>query len=279
MIGPFPTRGRAGLHSRSVTAKLLLVLTLLVAACGSAGTGEIPTEVQLQGVFEVPAELHTDTLIEEQMRYLVWLPEGYGEDADREWPLIVFLHGSGDEDYDAAYVQTFGLPAVLHLGEQPANFEFVVVSPQAAPGSAWWTGNQVDVVDALVAEVTDTYLIDPDRVYLTGLSMGGYGSWFLATAHPERYAAMVSLSGSGWRQPVLPPGDVCALADVPIRAIHGANDMISESGPNQSIVALYEIVCETDVYFEMYPDAGHFETYHRAYRDPELYDWLLGQSN
>ncbi len=131
------------------------------------------------------------------------------------------------------------------------------------------------MLDALVEEVTSTYLIDRDRVYLTGLSMGGYGSWFLGMDHSDRFAAMVSLSGSGWRQPVLPAGDVCAMAPLPIRAIHGAVDLISEPLPNQSIVATYESVCGADVAFEVYPDAGHFETYELAYRDPELYDWLL----
>lgn len=253
----------------------LLLLALAGSACGGAAAVDVPTEVQLQGEFVVPADLDGPQLVADTMRYLIWLPDGYGDDRDRRWPLIVFLHGSGDPEYDAPWVQSFGLPAVLHEGDQPDDFEFVVLSPQAAGGSAWWTGNTLDVLDALVDDVTGTYLIDRERVYLTGLSMGGYGSWFLGMEHPDRFAAMVSLSGSGWRQPVLPPGDVCGMADLPIRAIHGAKDLISDPPPNQAIVATYESVCETDVYFEMYPDTGHFETYERAYRDPELYAWLL----
>lgn len=249
-------------------------LVLSLGAC-AATTVAPPTEVQLQGEFEVGEELQGDLLVAETMRYLIWLPDGYGEDLDERWPMIVFLHGSGDENYDAEYVQSFGLPAVLHAGDQPADFPFIVLSPQAEGGSAWWVGNTVDVIDALVGEISATYLVDTDRVYLTGLSMGGYGSWFVAQDHYDRYAAMVSLSGSGWRQPVLPPGDVCGMADLPIRAIHGARDLISDPAPNQAIVALYEQVCQTDVYFEFYPDAGHFETYEVAYRDPELYEWLL----
>jgi predicted peptidase len=255
---------------------LLVGLALIAAACGTTvDTSGVITETELQGVYDVPAGLRPPDLVAEQMRYLVWLPHGYGEDADRRWPMIMFLHGSGDDDYDAAWVQTYGLPAVLFAEEQPPNFEFIVISPQAEPGSAWWTGNQLDILDALAEQMSSTYLVDRSRVYLTGLSMGGYGSWFLAMEHPERFAAMVSLSGSGWRQPVLPAGDVCRMADLPIRAIHGSQDKISEPEPNQSIVALYESVCETEVFFEMYPDAGHFETYARAYRDPELYEWLL----
>jgi predicted peptidase len=203
--------------------KLLLGLPLLLVmlACGRTTAAQIPTtEVQLQGSFDVPESLFGSQLVEESMRYLLWLPEGYGDDLGRDWPLIVFLHGSGDTEYGAEWVQSFGLPAVLHAQEQPENFEFVVLSPQAAGGSAWWTGNTVDVIDALVDEITTDYLVDADRIYLTGLSMGGYGSWFVAMDHHERFAAMVSTSGSGWRQPVLPAGDVCGMSDLPIRAIH-----------------------------------------------------------
>ena len=254
----------------------LILVAFLASTCASTPeTADIRTEVQLQGQFVVPERLVGEQLVADTMRYLVWLPDGYGDDRTRQWPLIVFLHGSGDPDYDAPFVQSFGLPAVLHAGEQPDDFEFVVLSPQAAGGSAWWTGNTVDVLDALVADIADRYLVDEDRVYLTGLSMGGYGSWFLSMEHHDRFAAMASLSGSGWRQPVLPAGDVCAMADLPIRAIHGAKDLISDPPPNQAIVSLFESVCATDVYFEAYPDTGHFETYERAYRDPEFYDWLL----
>lgn len=273
-----PTRRTVDWYNQGVPRSVVVLAALAIAtvACGQAPqASEIRTGAQLQGAFAAPAELQGVTLVAESMRYLVWLPDGYGEDRDRQWPLIVFLHGSGDTDYNAPWVQSFGLPAVLHAGAQPDNFDFVVLSPQAAGGSAWWTGNTVDVLDALVDEITRTYLIDENRVYLTGLSMGGYGSWFLGMAHHDRFAAMASLSGSGWRQPVLPPGDVCAMAGLPIRAIHGARDLISDPPPNQAIVALYESVCETDVFFEIYPDAGHFETYEQAYRDPELYEWLL----
>ena len=279
---PQETRTTSSAHNQTVFRYplLLIVVALLAISCGADSESvEIPTEVQLQGVFSVPEDLKGDMLVAEEMRYLVWLPEDYGADRTREWPLIVFLHGSGDPEYNAPYVQSFGLPAVLHADDQPDNFEFVVLSPQAAGGSAWWTGNTVDVLDALVEDVANTYLIDPTRIYLTGLSMGGYGSWFLAMDHSDRFAAMVSTSGSGWRQPVLPPGDVCAMADLPVRAIHGAKDLISDPPPNQAIVARYKAVCDADVFFEVYPDTGHFETYERAYRDPELYDWMLQFTN
>lgn len=248
----------------------VVLLALVVGACGSQAQ-EVPTETHLQGHF------HSER--GPTMRYLVWLPDGYGEDRDQRYPMIVFLHGSGDTDYDSEYVVSFGLPAVLELGEQPDNFDFVVISPQAAPGTAWWTDYQVDIIDELVAEMLDTYLVDPDRVYLTGLSMGGYGSWYEATAYPDRYAAMVSTSGSAYSSVVLPPEEfTCRLVDVPVWGIHGEQDVIAEYDLVEGSVREYEDMCDTTIKWTAYPDAGHFETYERAYRDPALYDWMLSHT-
>jgi predicted peptidase len=209
------------------------------------------------------------------MRYLVWLPDGYGDDREAIQQMIVFLHGSGSDTYDSEFVIAMGLPAVLAQGEQPENFDFVVIAPQAAPGSSWGVGEQLDVVDRLVAEVVDTYLVDPDRVYLTGLSMGGYASWHLATRHPDRYAAMVSVSGSGYQLQTLPPPDyACRLGDVPIWAIHGKQDLIAGYEPVHAQVEAWEKLCGARVEWTSYDGAGHIETVERAYRDPAVYDWM-----
>ena len=247
----------------------VVVLALLLAACSRAE--EVPTRTHLQGNYAAADG--------SAMRYLVWLPEGYGDDRDKEYPLILFLHGSGGDTYDSEFVISFGLPAVLEVGEEPDNFDFVVISPQAAPGSAWWEDGQIDVIDDLLQEMLDTYLVDPDRVYLTGLSMGGYGSWFLAAAYPERYAAMASTSGSGFQAVVLPPEEfACRLTEVPTWGWHGEQDVIALYDLIEGVVRDYEALCNTTVSWTAYPDAGHFETYERAYRDPALYDWMLSHT-
>jgi predicted peptidase len=243
---------------------------LVLAACSRAEQ-EVPTRTHLQGSFRAESG--------NTMRYLVWLPEGYGEDRDKRYPLIVFLHGSGDPAYDSEFVLSFGLPAVLELGEEPEGFDFVVVSPQSFPGSNWWSDGQMEIIDELLQDTLDTYLVDPDRVYLTGLSMGGYGSWYLATTYPERYAAMASLSGSAYQNVELPPEEfTCQLADVPVWGIHGEQDAISNYGVVYQTVLDYEELCDTTVKWTDYPDAGHFETYERAYRDPDLYNWMLSHT-
>lgn len=240
---------------------------------------QLPTGVHLQAALHMPETLEGTPTVHDELRYLVYLPEGYGDDAEREWPLIFFLHGSGDGDYDSTFVLSYGLPAVLLAGEQPEDFPFVVISPQAFPGEVWWSPEMIPALAALLDEATETYRVDTDRVYLTGLSMGGYGSWWLATAYPERFAAMVSISGSGYREPTVPESEtLCRLADLPIRAIHGAKDRISEARASQMNVEALEQQCSADVEWELYEDEGHIGAYERAYRDPALYEWMLEHS-
>jgi predicted peptidase len=242
---------------------------IVVTAC--APSASVPTQQHLQATYSSQDG--------GEMRYLVWLPDGYGEDRGRRYPMIVFLHGSGDEDYDSAFVISYGLPAVLAQDEQPDGFEFVVISPQAGPGTVWYSPGQPEIVDAVVQEAVDTYLVDPDRVYLTGLSMGGYGSWHIATRFPERYAAMVSMSGSGYQTATLPPADfACRLEAVAVWGIHGEKDLIARYSPVHQQVSAWENLCDAEIKWTALPDDGHFSTYEKSYRDPDVYKWLLDHS-
>lgn len=254
----------------------LFVLALALVACGATPDAPLPqTGVHLQARFETPELVDGQPPSHEGMDYLIYLPEGYGQDPEKESPLIFFLHGAGSVQNDSKFVMSYGLPEVLYKGDQPEDFPFIVVSPQAFSNVPWWEGDSLAVLNALLAEVKTIYQVDPDRVYLTGLSMGGYGSWWLATAYPEEFAAVVSVSGSGYRTLKPPaPEMVCRMKDIPVWAIHGANDLISDATANKiQVIALLE--CGGQVEWTLYPDAGHGETYARAYRDPALYEWLL----
>lgn len=263
-----------------------LVLVSAVAAAGLAACQPavsnlaelFPTGVHLQAEFEIPAELEAMPSIHESMKYLIHLPEEFWDDDGSEWPLIFFLHGAGDGDNDSTFVMSSGLPAVLFLDEQPEEFPFVVVSPQAFSGLAWWESETLRVLSALLDEVIASYRIDPNRVYLTGLSMGGYGSWWMASAYPEKFAAMVSISGSGYRTTTIPgPEMLCQMQGIPVWAIHGAQDAISQPSASKAYAEALEARCDTEVKWTLYDDEGHFGAYERAYRDPALYDWLLEQ--
>jgi len=255
----------------------IVLLSFWLAACATQPSGPLwQTGVQLQGVFDVPAVINGVQSRLPRMNYLLYLPEGYGDDPDKQWPLIFFLHGSGDNDYDSAWVMSYGLPEVLHSNEQPDNFEFIVVSPQAFPGTAWWDGNELVVLDKLLDEMIHTYQVDADRVYLTGLSMGGYGSWFMATFFPERFAAMASISGSGYRTLNVNSEVMCRMSSVPVWAIHGQQDDISDPLSNKLSIDLYRRECpDVELDWTLYPEDDHFTTFTKAYRDPALYDWFL----
>jgi predicted peptidase len=267
----------------------LLVTAGLLAGCQAAtpepeapptaeiqAANQLPTEVHLQASFAIPAVLDGQPTIHKEMHYLLYLPKGYNASQDTLWPLILFLHGSGDDDYDSGFVLSYGLPAVLQAGEQPVDFPFIVVSPQAFPGGTWWTDDALPALDALLGEVLQTYRADPDRVYLTGLSMGGYGSWYLATTYPDRFAAMVSISGSGYRTPFLPDEEtLCRMKDLAVWAIHGALDQLSDPQASRLNALALKASCLSEVVWTLYEDEGHIGAYERAYRDPKLYEWLL----
>lgn len=250
---------------------LLIVFSLLVAACASEPEQVVPTEQHLQAQYTDAAG--------NGLRYLVWLPAGYGDDREKEHPMIVFLHGSGSPTYDSQFVLSFGLPAMLALDEQPAGFDFVVISPQAPAGSTWLAGDNLEQVDLIIQEALDTYLVDESRVYLTGLSMGGYASWHMGTRFPHRFAAMSSMSGSAFQLPFTPPPEYsCPLAQVPIWAFHGERDVIAQYRPVSLAVTEWAEQCRVEMLWTVYPDAGHFATYERAYRNPALYEWMLSHT-
>jgi predicted peptidase len=249
---------------------LSLVLVFAVTACSAPAQ----TEVFLGGVFTIPPELVTRNVPLEEMRYLLWLPEqsGVGEPPD----LVVYLHGSGDDDYDSRWLTAFGLPAVMLFDDLPADRPFVLLAPQAAPGTAWNSGRQLDTVMALIESVIDAHALDAGRVSLTGVSMGGYGVWHLATRYPERFIRVASVSGSGYGTTMLPDGlDVCVLAAVDLRAYHGNEDMISIPDLNREAIAAWEARCGETVDFRELVGTGHFETAEQVYRDPDFYRWFL----
>ena len=271
MRGDDGGRDRDWRKGRPRRVACLAVAVLIVSVSCSAPTPDVATGIHLQANYS-----NTNG---PDMRYLVWLPDGYGSDPEELHPMIVFLHGSGSDTYDSEFVISFGLPSVLAQKKHPADFDFVVISPQAAPGSSWAGGDQLELVDRVVQEATDTYLVDPNRVYLTGLSMGGYASWHLATRHPDRYAALVSVSGSAYQLQAIPPKDYsCRLNGVPVWGIHGKLDLIADYSPVRAQVEAWERLCDAEVRWTAYEDAGHFETVERAYQDPELYDWMLEHS-
>jgi predicted peptidase len=204
------------------------------------------------------------------MRYLLYLPQNYTP--DQAWPLILFLHGSSEGGEDVDQVRREGLPKLL---ETNPDFPFVVVSPQN-PADVPWADNLPEL-NGLIDFIQAHYAIDPQRLSVTGLSMGGYGTWQLASLYPQRFAALVPIAGGyDYYRPGVPPRNICALKDVPMWVFHGERDTIVEVGRAQPLVEALQ-KCGGQVKFTLYPDANHRATWERAYHDPELYRWLAEQ--
>ena len=196
------------------------------------------------------------------LKYVVHLPQGAEKDKTRKWPTIIHLHGGGNRSEDTEWLKNN--PVTKYLKTQKDS-PFLVIAPMSPPGQ-WW---QVPSLDDLYEEIVAKYPVDTDRVYLTGLSMGGYGSWTWLAACPGRFAAVVPICGGG------DPQDVERLKDVPIWVFHGAKD------PSVPVQRSYEMVealrkVHGRVRLTVYPEGAH-TIWDRTYSTDELYDWMLRQ--
>lgn len=199
------------------------------------------------------------------LKYWQHLPPGY--DDGGLWPLILFLHGMGERGDDLERVKVHGIPRVAE--EKPELLaRFVAFSPQC-PLDSYWT-HQQDALHALLDHALEHYAVDPKRIYLTGLSMGGFGTWFLSMSCPERFAAMVPICGGG------EPYGATLIRDVPIWVFHGAKDRIVPPAESRRMVRALKAVGGS-VKLTIYPEADH-DSWTRTYNNPELYDWFLQHS-
>jgi len=196
-----------------------------------------------------------------ECRYLLFLPEGYGREK-KKWPLILFLHGAGERGSNLELLKKHGPPKIV---ENRKDFGFIVVSPQC-PSRQWWT-EKLDTLIALLDEIVAGYDVDRERIYLTGLSMGGYGTWALASAYPDRFAAIAPICGGGLRFMAL------RLKDVPVWAFHGAKDRVVPVAESEQMVKAINAV-GGNAKLTVYPDAYH-DSWTRTYENPELYEWFL----
>lgn len=210
-----------------------------------------------------------------RVNYLLFLPQEYGQEPEKKWPLMVFLHGiakRGDSLEELDVLKVDGPPMIV---ESEPDYPFIVLSPQCPSNSYWET--EFDKLDALVDEIADRYAVDPKRIYLTGLSMGGFGAWHYALRHPERFAAVVPIAGGHKPGSDEVPESICALQDVPIWVFHGAKDGVVSARQSQVLVEALE-ACPGNVRFTLYLEADHDDSWKLAYSDPKLTQWFLEQS-
>ena len=195
--------------------------------------------------------------------YLLYLPKDYVESNDKDFPLVLFLHGAGERGDDLEKVKIHGLPKLINEGKE---FSFIVVSPQC-PENMFWNA---DVLSALLDEIEANYRVDTNRVYVTGLSMGGNGTWSLALAEPHRFAAIAPVCG--WSVPSV----ACTIKHLPIWVFHGAKDQVVPISASEQMVERLKS-CGSSVKFTVYPEANH-DSWTETYNNEELYKWFLEQS-
>lgn len=209
---------------------------------------------------EVKAEFKKEVKELQNISYVL----DYPQNVKGEVPLIVFLHGSGERGTDLEKVKAHSPFTYKNLIKEPV----AILAPQC-PENLWW---DTEAVYHLIREIQKKYRIDSSRIYLTGLSMGGWGTWKLANEHPEMFAAVA---------PVCAPSDRWMKATVerykglPIKIFHGGNDDIVL--PVTSI-EMYQAVkkINQDVTLTIFPDDNH-NSWDSTYSDPGFYAWMLSQ--
>jgi predicted peptidase len=196
-----------------------------------------------------------------ELNYLLYLPEKYEE--QKAWPLVLFLHGAGESGNDINKVKVHGPPKQIAAGKK---FPCIVVSPQS-PGRGWNPGTLNALLDDLVAK----HRVDKDRIYVTGLSMGGFGTWALAGASPDRFAAIIPICGGG------NPDDAAKMKEIPIWVFHGAKDAAVPLSASERMVEALKKADAKNVKFTVYPELEH-DSWTITYDNPEVWEWLFKQN-
>ena len=197
------------------------------------------------------------------MPYLLYQPKNYSQDG-KKVPLMLFLHGRGESDGPLSVVAKWGPPRRLAAGE---HMKYLVVSPQCPRESFWSNDDQQVRLLELLAHIKQTYNIDEDRIYITGLSMGGFGTWRLAADHPEMFAAAAPICGKG------EPKHAAKLTELPIWAWHGTEDRAVPYQCSVDMVDAIKAAGGTKVRFTTLAYIGHF-SWQAAYQSDDLYSWL-----
>lgn len=204
------------------------------------------------------------------LRYLTYPPLGVS--GPRRWPLIIFLHGSGERGDDLSLLKRYAAPRYLEDGLQVPAF---VVAPQCPAGQRW--DLVIEHLERLVDQLLATLPVDEEKVSLTGFSLGGFGAWDWALRHPTRFAALAPVAGCGTGdEGSIELDALCTLRDLPIWIFHGSADLhVSVGGADAYADRLTR--CGADARYSRLPEANHADTCREAYGTSELYLWLSGQ--
>ena len=212
------------------------------------------------GQIETSGTIKAELVSKFELNYLLQKPNN---NKDLK-PLIIFLHGSGEKGTDLEKLKIHGPLKYAKTHELDA----YILAPQC-PENKYWESEELYL---LIQKVLAENKIDKSRIYLTGLSMGAWGSWNLAFAHPELFAALVPIAGFVDRVPMV---ENCKISTIPIRIFHGLQDDIVNA--NYSIAIFNKLRgCNKDIKLQLFDDANH-DSWTRVYDNPAIYEWMLMQ--
>jgi len=240
---------------------ILNFLLVSILLCCNARAANMETKESQQ-----KKHFKKDVVLSADLKYLLYLPKDYNS-TGKPFSLIVFLHGAGERGDNLDQLKVHGIPKIA---EADSNFPFVVIAPQC-PAEKWWT-YYIEPLKALIDDVKDEYNIDKSRVYLTGLSMGGFCTWSLAAQYPDDFAAIVPICGGGEIRLAM-----LKRYKMPVWAFHGAKDDVIPIARSQEMVDAIK-TAGGNIKFTIYPELRH-NCWDAAYGDPNLYKWFLEQKN
>jgi predicted peptidase len=244
---------------------LLAAAALSLASCSAMKkqTAGAPGQPDFLQARQISQTFRTD--------YLLFLPRDYDANSGKRWPLILFLHGSGERGTEVSRAAIHG-PA-KYIAKHP-DFPFILLSPLCQPDHKWSDDLLLGLLDSVISQ----YSVDTNRIYLTGLSMGGYGAWSLAMLHPERFAAVAPICGGGDRIGIVLNNQqkerMAILKKLPVWAFHGAKDNTVPLEESERMVKLLKDLGDDNVKITVYPEAQH-DSWTVTYDNPELYEWFL----
>lgn len=244
---------------------LKIVFSLIILSACPMNVQSATTDMQTSNSF------HRIFTVEQHLDYLQFLPKGYDPDRAEGWPLILFLHGAGERGADLQRVKWHGPTQFV---EQHPDFPFILISPQCPDGLIWDDASLLGLLDEVIA----LHNVDTNRVYLTGLSMGGFGTWSLGLSHPERFAAIAPICGGGApiRLRLADKQKQKAVVKLPVWAFHGAKDPVVPLEESERMVSAIKALGGSEVKLTVYPEANH-DSWTETYRNPGLFEWFLEQ--
>ena len=193
--------------------------------------------------------------------YLLYLPKDYITHKD-SFPLIIYLHGGSQRGKDLKKLKAYGLPYLIDKGY---NYNFIIASPQC-PDNTYWS--RINWFDSLYNDLSLKYRIDKNRIYVTGISMGGFGTWQVAMDYPDMFAAIVPLCG-GCNDSI----DICRINKVPVWTFHGSADTMININETERLVSRLN-KCNGNVKYTRIENEGHYIQY-LFENKPEIYKWML----